>query len=186
MAAGDLTTLDAVHGWLGLDPSDATDDAQLATLITAASGFIRQYTGRDFSSQTYTEVRDGTGGIRLRLANTPILSVASLTIDGQAIPAGDAFQTRGYYITQALVSLNGYWFCRGAGNVSVTYQAGYTVIPSEVAQACTELVGFRYREASRVGMASKGGAGETTAFVIKDMPPSVLTILKQLKKVVPV
>ncbi len=185
MTAGDLTTIANVEQWLDLTAGCA-DEALLTRLITAASGFIRRWCDRDFVSQSYTDSLDGKGGGRMPLPQQPITAVSALVIDGVTVPPGDPVSTPGYYFTPTMLCLNGYRFARGFGNVTVSYTAGYAVIPPEVEQACIELVAFRYREISRIGMASKAMAGETTSYVVRDMPPSVATLLAQLKKVVPV
>lgn len=184
MAAGDLTSLGNVEQWLGL-ASGNQDEALLTRLISAASGFIQNWCSRQFASQDYTEIRDGTGGLRLAFANFPVTSVTSLTIDGHTIPPGDATVTPGFYFTSTMLILNGHCFNRGFGNIEISYVAGLETIPSEVEQACIELIAFRYRELDRIGLSSKGLAGETTSFVIKDMPPSVATLLDNYRKVLP-
>lgn len=186
MTAVDLTSLDNVKGWLGLtDASMTEDDALLSRLITAASAFIRSYTNREITSQTYIETRDGTGGNRLMFKNTPVISVSSLLINGQPIPPGDPVSAPGYFFSQTMLMLNGYGFGRGLGNVVISYAAGLADVPSDLEQACIELVGMRFREKDRIGMASKAMAGETTSFITKDMPSSVATVLNQYKRVVP-
>lgn len=184
MAAGDLTTLASLEPILGLTPGN-TDEALLAQLITAASGFIASWCGCGFVSQSYSETRDGSGGRRMPFGYTPVSAVTGLAIDGIAVAPGDANATPGYYFTPTMLYLNGFVFARGLGNVALSYTAGYATVPAEVAEACNELVAFRYRELERIGMSSKGLAGETTAFVVRDMPPSVATLLETYRRVVP-
>jgi len=185
----DLTTLDNVKGWLGLtDPSQTTDDALLARLITAASGFVRTWCSRDLSSQSYDEFRDGTGGRIMPLANTPITAVASVSIDGNSIPAGGIGLT-GFRFTPTMLILDGYRFCRGLANVEINYTAGFASGAPElqtIEQAAIELIALRYKERDRIGLSSETLQGQVTAFQVKDVPPSVATILNQFKKVVPV
>ena len=61
MAAGDLTDLATVKAWLGLPVDAGPNDGVLATLITAASGFVGDYLDRALLSADYTEVYDGCG-----------------------------------------------------------------------------------------------------------------------------
>lgn len=186
MAAGDLTSLDPVKAWLGLTDADqAEDDALLSWLITAASGFIRSWCSRDFTSQGYIETHDGTDGTRLPFLHTPVSAVASLLIDNRPIPAGDPVLTPGYYFTPTMLMLNGFAFSRGYGNVVITYTAGLTAIPPDLEQACIELVGQRYREKDRIGLSSKGMAGETTAFALKELPDTVKAALQPYRRILP-
>lgn len=187
MAGVDLTTLAAVKAWLGLDQQDQTeDDPLLSGLITAASAFIRSWCGRALTVQDFTELRDGNGSARMRLRQTPIAAVTNVMIGGLVVPPGDANATPGYYFSETMLCLNGYRFQRGAANVTVIYTAGFATIPDDLAQACTELVGRRFREKDRIGLVSKGMAGETTQFSQGDLSAFVRTTLENYRKVVPV
>src|SRR5579884_4022993 len=116
MAYGDLTTLDDVKAWLqtGQDAFPDTDDALLARLIAAASQFIQSWIGRQVALADWQEVRDGSGGQRLAVANFPVTAVLSLTIDGLAIPAApaDGGFGPGYVFTPTEIALRGYVFTR--------------------------------------------------------------------------
>ncbi|HUN45001.1 MAG TPA: hypothetical protein VMU85_00715, partial [Stellaceae bacterium] len=99
MAEGDLTSLANVKAWFAPPLAATTDDALLQRLITAASGFILTWLDRDLAEQSYSEIRDGTGGRRLALANTPVTAVAALAIDGVAIPPMPDATSPGYGFT---------------------------------------------------------------------------------------
>ena len=59
------------------------------------------------------------------------------------------------------------------------------VIPDDLEQACIELVGLRFRDKDRIGVVSKGMAGETTAFSQKDVPDPVRVVLDSYKRILP-
>lgn len=182
MAAGDLTTLANIKSWFSPPLTTTSDDVLLTRLVTAASQFIQAWLNRQIASQPYTEMRDGTGGTRLAFANVPVTVVSSLTIDGVAIaPAPDALSP-GFVSSPTLLSLQGYAFCRGYGNVVVSYTAGYETTPPEIEQACIELVALRYKERDRIGQVSKNLAGEVVSFAQKDMPADVATLLWQYRR----
>ncbi len=186
MAFGDLTNLADVKAWLqtGQNPFPATDDALIQRLITAASQFIQSWLKRQVVSADWFEVRDGTGGQLMVLANSPVTAVLSLAIDGLAIPpaptpggVGGGFDA-GYTFTPTELALRGYVFTRRPQNVIVTYTAGYPTTPPDIAQAAIELVCQRYRERSRIGEVSKAlGGGETVTFSQKDISEDVKTTL---------
>ncbi len=182
MAIGDLTSIANVEQWLGL-PAGCKDEALLTRLITAASAFMATWCGRQFASQTFSEVYNGTGGAALSLRQSPITAVASLAIDGQAVPASPGVPQFGYLFTDTQLILFGWRFARGRANVAVTYTAGYVAIPADLEQACLDLVAFKYREIQHIGHTSKGMAGETTAYLVKDMPPAVATALAAYRRV---
>jgi hypothetical protein len=191
MAAGDLTTLANVKGWFSPPLTTTSDDALLTRLITAASQFIQTWLNRQIAQQAYTETRDGNGGRKLVFANAPVTAVASLTIDGIAIPPAPNPTTAGFVFSPTMLYLQGtipgpsrdiYVFSRGFQNVVVGYTAGYAATPPEIEQACIELVALRYKERDRIGQASKNLAGEVVSFAQKDMPADVQTMLAQYRR----
>ncbi len=183
MAAGDLTSLANVKAWFAPPLAATADDALLQRLVTAASGFIHTWLDRDLTQQSYSETRDGTGGTRLALANTPVTAVTSLAIDGVAIPPMPDTVSPGYGFSATQLVLRGFAFTRGVRNIAVTYTAGYAATPPEVEQACIELVALRYRERERIGHVSKSLGGETVAFSQKDMSDDIKTILSLYRRV---
>ncbi|HLN25709.1 MAG TPA: head-tail connector protein [Patescibacteria group bacterium] len=186
MAAGDLTTLDTVKEWLGLtDPSQTEDDDLLTRLISAVSQVIATWCARDFTMQSYIETRDGTGGDRMPFINYPVSAVDSLLINGRPIPPAATCCASGYSFTPTMLMLHGYGFNRGHGNVVITYTAGLASIPLDLEQACIELVALRFRDKDRIGLVSKGMAGETTSFIQKDMPDPVKLVLACYKRILP-
>jgi hypothetical protein len=189
MAFGDLTTLADVKTWLqtGQSAFPTTDDALLTRLITAASQFIQTWLNRRIAEADYFELRDGTGGKRLQFGTFPVSSVLSLTIDGQIIPAAVSSSAAGYTFSPTQLALRGYTFTHRAQNVTVTYTAGFATTPPEIAQACIELVGLRYRERTRVGEVSKAiGRGETVMYSQKDMSDAIKTLIQQYRMMVPI
>ncbi len=186
MAAGDLTTLASLEQYLSL-ASGNSDEPVLAALTTAASAFVATYCGRSFLSASFTENRNGTGGRALGLKNTPVTAVASLTIDGDSIPASSGFGTPGYWVADdgGMVLLRGYRFRRGLGNVAIAYTAGYATVPADLQQAVNELVALRFKERKHFDQSSENVAGQTTAFIVKDMKESTRAILDRYQRVVP-
>lgn len=191
MAASDLTTLANVKGWLSPPLTTTADDALLQRLITAASQFIQTWLGRQIAQQSYTDTRDGNGGRKLVFANAPVSAVASLTIDGIAIPPAPNPTTAGFVFSPTMLYLQGtipgpardiHVFSRGFQNVVVAYTAGYAATPPEIEQACIALVGLRYKERDRIGQVSKNLAGEVVSFAQKDMPADVQTVLEQYRR----
>ncbi|HYM30436.1 MAG TPA: hypothetical protein VEU47_04005 [Candidatus Cybelea sp.] len=185
MATVDLTTLANVKAWFSPPLTATTDDALLTRLVTAASQFIQTWLGRTIAETAYVETRNGAGGTRLFLRNRPVVSVASLAVDGVAIAPSSGPGQPGYLFDDSAVYLTGYAFTRGAQNVAVAYTAGYAATPPELEQACIALVALRYKERDRIGQVSKNLAGEVVSFAQKDMPADVQTLLDQYRSVVP-
>ena len=183
MAAGDLTTLANIKAWFSPPLVTTADDALLTRVITAASQYIQSWLGRQIASQSYTETRDGAGGRKLVLANAPVTAVATLSIDGIAIPMASSPSAAGYVFSATTIYLQSYLFTPGYQNVAVAYTAGYAVTPPELEQACIELVSLRYKERDRIGQVSKNLSGETISFTQKDVPADVETVLEQYKRI---
>lgn len=185
MAVVDLATVEQVKGYLGI--TSVADDALLERLVGSASAYIQKWLNRDLGSDIYIASMDGNNSDTMLLPNYPVQSVTSLTIDGQAIPLSSGPLNKGYAFDDNRIVLRGYRFTGGLLNVEVTYTAGYAdgEIPADVTQACIEMIAMRYREKDRIGLSSKGLAGETTAYSQKDMADSTRHILNQYRRVAP-
>ena len=184
--AADLTTLANLKLWLNISPGTTGDDAQLQRLLTAVSVGIQAWLNRSLPTATYSETKNGNGRAAIMVMNYPVTAVASVTIDGVAIPTRTSVTASGYSFDSDMIYLDGYTFNRGNQNVALTYTAGYVTIPLDLEQAAIELMAMRYKERDRIGHASLSVGGETTAFITKDMPDSVKTVLMNYRRVVPV
>lgn len=197
MAAGDLTTIEDVAGYLGIglkmagspaapDPTDATVKL-LTRLVTSASSFISTHLGRDFSQVSdYVESRNGTGGASMVFADYPVTSVGTVQIDGRVIPACTSNSSPGYLFSDTCLYLRGYRFSRGVQNVLMQYTAGYATIPPEIAQVTIDLVCRKYKERERIGVTSKSINGENVSFAKTDLTDEFKSLLRQYQKVIPV
>ena len=182
----DLTTLADVKAWLNV--TALTDDAVFARLITSASDFIQQYLSRNIPVTAYTNERyNGNGGQRLMLRNWPIVSVSSVTCTSQTGTVLWSYGSSYFWFDDRSAYLNtSDVFTRGKGNITVSYSAGYAVVPYGLQQVCIELVAHKYKERERIGHASKSLGGEVVSFTVVDMPKSVKAYLDLIKNVVPV
>ena len=180
MAQGDLTTLANVKAWMGITSTD--HDAVLTRLISAASNYIQSWLNRDLFAADCTERFDGTGTAMLVLPNYPVQSVTSVKVNGVVVPAGTD-SSDGYFYNTDGIKLRGYRFERGVSNVLVSYRGGFESIPAELEQATIELVSLRHKERERIGIVSKGLAGETITYTQRDFTASIKTVLSQFKRV---
>lgn len=179
-----LTTLANAKQWLGITSPDS--DSLLERLISAASDYIQTWLNRDIALASYVSRRDGTGGTRLMLRNYPVVAMSSVVVDGQSVPFSTDGIRPGYIFNDTSVMLvgNGYRFNRGYSNVLISYTAGFSSIPTEIEQAAIELISLRYKEKDRIGIISKGLAGETISYTQKDFTDSIENALKNYKKVI--
>lgn len=180
MATGDLTSLANVKAWIGV--TTTTDDALLTRLVSAVSTAVQNRLNRTIASTGYTETRNGNGRVALQLTNYPVTAVASVTVDTTVIAARTAPTAAGFTFDERLVYLQGYCFTKGQQNVAISYTAGYAATPLDLEQATIEICALKYQSRTRIGLGSKGLAGETTTF-LKDVPPDLLVMIDQYKRV---
>lgn len=176
----DLTTLSNVRQWLNI--SGTGDDLLLSRLISASSDFIKTWLSRDITLTYYSAFRNGTGTNRLMLRNYPVVSFTELSIDGITIPPSTN-RGPGYVYDDFSIQLIGYIFTKGIMNVGVSYQAGYSTVPTEIDQACIELVAMRYKEREHIGQTSSSQGGQTVTYNQDDLTDSIRSTLSQYRKV---
>lgn len=190
MAQEQLTNLVDVKAYLNV--ATANDDAVLASLISSVSAFIGRYCGRVFLTASCNEVYDGPGNghTRLWLRNTPVTAVASLIVGGVQVPAttiqvGPTLPASGFLFSPDYVDLVGYWFTDEPNSVSIQYTAGYASVTNfpDLEQAAIELVGYKYRARSRLGLKSSTLAQETTAYDLSSVPKMVQAVLNRYRRV---
>lgn len=178
-----FATLAQTKEWLGI--TGTADDALLTRMLDAATASMEQYMARKILSASYTERRNGTGGNVLTLRNRPVTAVSSVVSDGMTLAISDGKAT-GYMFDDSALYYIGNAFSRGMQNVTVAYTAGYASAPADLVQACIEIVGAKYKERDRIGIQSKGLAGESISFIVKEFPDSARMAMEQYRNVVPV
>lgn len=150
MAGQLLTTLADAEAWLGLTAGNTPVDAKVKSLIAGCSASILGHLARPtLGARTVAEIRDGTGTPAMMLRSWPVSAVSSVIIGQRTIPAAGApggGQAFGYVCEawdgfppgrRSTLRLRGDRFPSGAGNVAVTYTAGYSISaePNKVQQA---------------------------------------------------
>lgn len=167
-----------------LDITTADEDARITALLPAVESQVKKHLGYDPAKQAYLDRLNGNGRrFVVPQQSIPLVAVDSLTVDGVTIPAENG-ATPGWYIADGAVWLSGnYLFTKGYGNVKLSYQAGYTNIPEAIKQAVVEMTAMRLKEIDRIGVSSKGIAGESISYSVKDMPDTVKGYLEPFRKV---
>ncbi len=138
-----LTTTAAVKSYEGIGGSGS--DALIDTIVAAVDAAIKQFLGRQIESAAVTaEIHDGNGRDDfIVLTESPATAISSVAISGTALSVSD----------YELDGANGIVFYRpgGAGyapwpagrrNVSVTYTAGYSIVPADLALAATKQAAY--------------------------------------------
>ena len=135
-----LATLSDVKTLAGI--TDTTQDARLELIINNVSSQIATYCQRQFKKNTYTgEILPPSNRQLLILRNWPVVSVTSITQDGQAITD---YTLESKYAESGFLYRESGWMGRGiyrsvltddlvamAHNIQVTYVAGF-LLPGDV------------------------------------------------------
>lgn len=131
-----LATAGDLEARLGLDLT-VEETTRAETLLGLASDLIRRETGQQISLVADDSlVRRGTSSDRLRLPQRPVVSVASVSVAGQAVPS-----EQWYVSGDELVRRRGAWG-DADDEVVVVYDHGYAAgqIPAEARAICLEAV----------------------------------------------
>ena len=183
MAAGDLTTLAKAKEWLGVTGSN--EDALIARLITHASTRIVEEAQTPLVTTTVSQRFSGRGHVRLTLPYQPVQSVALVQVDGVTIPAATP-PASGYWLEDGTLYLTGYAINRGLKNVLITYTFGYATVPSDLEQACLEMIALSLkRDRKEPGVSSKGLAGEQISLTTTALTASIVETIQNYTRVVP-
>lgn len=158
-----LTTKADVKESLGIASGDTSKDNLIIRKINQATRAIEAYCGRRFASTTYTdEEYAGTGIDELILRQRPITNLANLDIRNTALNDNnwETIESDLYFLDNSGSSgvLNLMFNAWGKWNrYRVTYTAGYTTIPEDLAEACVSLACYYVQNAdgSDVGVAQK-------------------------------
>lgn len=177
----DLTTLANVKEYLDIESGDTKYDQLLTRLISAASRQIESYCGRFFDVRTYSETCDGNASDILFLANTPLVSVASLSIDNEIIVSEQ------YKVYDDYVRLTDRLFTPGEQNVSVQYSAGLydaanETPPADLEDACIQLIAFKYTVRGSEGLSQRQVNQVSDSFAEASIPLSVALILNRYRR----
>ena len=150
--------------------TSSNNDALISALLAQTLTAIGEFCNRNFISSTFTEYRDGNGSTRMLLANYPILSITSVTVDDVALPQGAGVLTAGWVGnrgTRALLLRGGHSFTKGQRNVVITGTSGYgddgalILWPSDLKHAVQIIVLTRLNERTTYGINNKSLAGES-------------------------
>ena len=173
----ELTTLKAVKDYLDIGEGDTSSDTRLCMLIEASSLHCEVYCRRVFEVVNYSETYDGNACDILFVKHTPITAVWTLQQDGEGIAAEDfKFYDDYLRLQQSL-------FTPGELNVAVSYSAGYydpskgESPPSDVEDACIQLVAFKYMFRQSSDAKDRSGGLEGAA-----LPLSVAIILDKYRR----
>lgn len=177
-----LVSLAELKSLLSLSTGSTSDDTLLQSLIDAASNFVETQTGRSFAAKLYTESYNGDGYQHIRLQQPKVLSIVSVVDNGVEInPRTSVTASDGYgFIGQQIYYRPG--FSRGFANITVSYVAGYQVVPNDIKQCVLWLAASQYRERTRIGAMSTSVGGESVSYQTLTFPAHITQTLDGYKR----
>lgn len=168
MESTDLCSTEDVLRHLGID-DDSNDPVNklIERLITAKTTAITQYIGlNQILAKDYTDYYDGDSGNRIYTINTPINSITEINDDIEWTFDTDTIIDSGDYrisTDEKYILLKDIITTTGNQNVKVIYNAGESIIPTDLKQTCIEEVTRSYNEKLNIGVLSRTDAkGGTT------------------------
>jgi hypothetical protein len=157
-----LTSVSDVKESLGIDAGDTSKDNLIKRKINQATLFIESYCAlpynHHFASTTYTdEEYDGTNNNTIVLRMSPVAELTSFQRRNSTLSDGgfENVESEIYFsdlnagVIESVTNVSWGW-----NRYRVTYTAGYSTIPSDLAEACVTLACF-YVENSASGTAVK-------------------------------
>lgn len=119
------------------DPDLADDDAAAAQALRIASSLIRGYTRQTLTRvEDDQETHDGRGSTIVMLAELPVEAVTAVTLDGDALTAGDDFTAAPHGV---LYREGGGTWGTGRQTIVVTYTHGYDQVPDDLKGVCLDV-----------------------------------------------
>lgn len=182
-----LITLALAKEELDIPALTTDEDTRIQKFIDAASGYIEGQCNRVFAQATYTNERyDGNDTRYLLLRQFPVTSVTSIYLDDDwNFGAGTEILSakRQIYRDCLVVRQCGTFQYTNALAVKVTYVAGFAAIPTDIQQACLDMVVWLYakRNDRRSGLTAKSKLGENAAYEA-EVPPSVLAMIEKHRR----
>ncbi len=148
-----LTTVADVKESLGI--TGASQDNLIIRKINQATDMIEAFCGKDtghhFALTSYVEDYDGSGTNQLILKNRPVVTFTSLAqrSTSENINDFDTINSQDYFVDLGAGVLEGYFnYGTSYNSYRATYTAGYTTIPSDLAEACVMLASALVENAS--------------------------------------
>jgi hypothetical protein len=147
--------------------SSTSQDAEIDSLITKVSAFVKTYCRRtfiDYYGDAKTETFNG-GTNTLYLKESPIITVLSVDYSsdyGQNyVMLTDYVDFTPDYINDAIISLKPTGFPYAINGYRVTYTAGYDSVPADVALATIDLISYYMQNNTAIHSTKTPGSHNT-------------------------
>jgi hypothetical protein len=138
---------------LGIEATDVSDDPAIRDMLDAVTAALEDYKNQKIVQATFTErydLRDWPQG-RLRLMNTPVISLTSIAAE----TGGITWNVANLYVDPPTGIVNATTGPMPGGRVIVTYVAGMQIIPRRYLEAAKTL--FQHLWEARRGPGGTSG-----------------------------
>lgn len=161
---------------LSLDATATTTyGALLASIGRGVQAAIERRIGRDLEPVDHVEGYNGRGLEALFLRWDPVISLASVAVQGEALTVGRADEPV-YPPPQVVIAsdamilrTDGMPFPSGPGSVIVTYTAGFAIVPPDLFEAAVLWGALIFKNRDRAGISSQSMGAQSVTF--SDEPP---------------
>jgi len=180
----DLVTLANVKSYLWPGESITTWDAILPAIISAVSDRVKREVGCDIEHTHYTSSKvSGRGTTDLLLPNWPITAVTDTVADQEGVTYLVGYDKAYVIETFCLRRVGGYVWEQGSGNFTVTYEAGYATIPTDIVLVCYEMIARAWKTMKEQGWGESGrtmpdGSTSTVSAAFEITKAQQLTLTK--------
>lgn len=126
-------TIQDIRDFLQMPITDAAQVAAVELAIAWATEAIRNYCHQFIELVEDEEITlDCDGGVRLFLPELPVVSVADVVEDGEALAVDDDYKLAAYGV---LHRVDQDWLS-GVQIIEITYTHGYATIPADIVAVC--------------------------------------------------
>jgi hypothetical protein len=155
---------DVLNAWPAFGALPAPEQT---SLLNVASQRILDHCRQGFASTSVTDALNGNGLSRLWLSRKPVISIASVTMDGDLLDNTDGCAYSFTAKTGELRRGDGqrdlrfaYRFSHGRGNIIVVYWAGYASVPDPIVRATIWMVQWIYEQGKSSNVYSSERIGD--------------------------
>lgn len=172
--------------WMSISTSDK--DEMIWNMMDSAFAAAEKETGQTLNrvlggGTGILEHFIGEGGTFYIPKNQPIISVVSLAIYSETIPASTNWDVAGRWIDGYALKLNGYTYGEGADcYLYSTYGLAEASMPADLRQAIYELTAIKMKGDSHLGQKSTTGVSkETVTYFDNDITPSIKAVFDRYR-----
>lgn len=173
--------------YLKIPLAETSQDSLVEFFINASSEMIERETDRKLKAQSIVDTVHGRSSNIVLLSQWPVNSITELRIDNSSIfvDANTLIDASEYRIgddKNSLVLLSR-TFTKGYNNVRITFNGGYSSIPSDLEHACLWMVFYyhKMRIAEDIGRQSKS-KGDESVSMLQEAPADVKNTINRYKR----